>query len=45
MSMDDGLEFGERNALVKSLTGKHRKIHNLPRFGPSIGGKNLLVLV
>jgi hypothetical protein len=45
MSMDDVLGFDEKDALVKLLAAKLRKRHNLPRFGPSIGDKNLLLLV
>jgi hypothetical protein len=43
--MDDGLGFREKDALVKQSANKHRKRHNLPRFGPFVGGKNLLLLV
>jgi hypothetical protein len=38
-SLDDGLGFRERDELVKLSAEKHRKRHNLPRFGPSVGDK------
>jgi hypothetical protein len=45
MSMDDGLRFWGKYTLVKSLADKHRRRHGLPRFGPFVGGKNLLLLI
>jgi hypothetical protein len=41
MSMDYELWFRGKNVLVK-LSGRR---HGLPMFGPSIGGKNILLLV
>jgi hypothetical protein len=45
MSMDDGLGFRGKGVLVKSFSDKYRRKSILPRFGPSVGGKNLLLLV
>jgi hypothetical protein len=43
--MDELLGFREKGALVDSLADKHRSRRDLPRLGPSIGGKDLLLLV
>jgi hypothetical protein len=44
MSMDDGLArvLGKRHAR-EIINDKHNRRHNLPRFGPSVGDKNLLL--
>jgi hypothetical protein len=39
MSIDDGLGFRGKGALVRSSAGKHIRRHDLPRFHSSIGDK------
>jgi hypothetical protein len=34
-----------KERVMRSTAYEHRETHTLPRFGPSIGGKNLLLLV
>jgi hypothetical protein len=45
MSIDDGLGFRERGVLVILSTDKHRRRQDLPQIGPSVGGKDILLLV
>jgi hypothetical protein len=44
ISTNDRLGLWWRNMMMKSSAGSHKEAHRLPRFGPSVGGEDLLLL-